>query len=887
MKFPLLDSVQLLLRGAPVFLLCSLATGIGLVAADEKAADPYAKDPYWYKPGHPVDPAAATAIKTAPGFVAERIFTVPRELGSWTALCVDPQGRLIAAAQQQAGLFRITPSPIGSTEEARLEKMGGVAATIGWSQGLLYAFDSLYVTVAEENGSLDRGVYRLQDTDGDGVFDKTTQVFKLDGSGEHGPHNLVVAPDGKSLVLMCGNKTRVPESVRQPGRSADPAPDHLMPPGFESSHFATQGWAMRFEPDGKNAEVILSGLRNSYDLAFDRAGELFTFDSDAEWDQGTPWYRPTRICHLLPRAEFGWRDDAAVWPSYYEDSVPAVQNIGPGSPSGLVFGYGAAFPAKYQRALFVCDWTFATIHAVFLEPNGASYRATTQEFVGGAGLPLTDVVIGKDGAMYFIVGGRRLGSAVYRVRYTGSESTAPIPDKVALTPLQARRQEVERLQNRVDDSAVGSIWADLGSTDRALRFAARIVLEDQPVEHWRQRALSEHTLRTQLTALLALARKGTVEDQASVLSALSKTSWGTLSPDDKLTVLRTHELTLARGGEALARDKTRWGVVLRAAFPDPDVRVTRELSRLRCALGDTTITDRLLDLMAADTGEHRALGTSYFERNPKYGQAVREMLESAPLVERMHHAQMLLWLADQWTAQQRREYFRLMGDAVASSKGGHSYTEFWTRIRDTALLHVPPAEREELAKQSASAAFVPASESVAPPKGPGRNWTIPAVNDLAAQGLHARDYADGKSMFSAAGCVACHRLGGEGGTIGPDLTGVGQRFTPADIIEAIIEPSRAISDQYRMVMLQTKDDRSYSGRILSRDDQFTRIATNLMRPSQTIAVPNASITSEQSLPVSLMPSGLIDPLNENELLDLLAYLVSGADANHAVFRKNL
>ena len=139
-------------------------------------------------------------------------------------------------------------------------------------------------------------------------------------------------------------------------------------------------------------------------------------------------------------------------------------------------------------------------------------------------------------------------------------------------------------------------------------------------------------------------------------------------------------------------------------------------------------------------------------------------------------------------------------------------------------------------------------------------------------------------MFSAAGCVACHRVGGDGGTVGPDLTTVGQRFSVPEILESIIEPSRTISDQYRMIMLQTKEGRAYSGRILSRDAESTRVATNLMRPSQTVAVSNESILREEMLPVSIMPSGLANPLNEDELLDLLAYLVSAGDVQHAAFK---
>ena len=89
--------------------------------------------------------------------------------------------------------------------------------------------------------------------------------------------------------------------------------------------------------------------------AFNRAGELFTYDSDMEWDQGSPWYVPTRIVHAISGGDYGWRSGAGRWPAYYADSLPPVLDVGPGSPTGITFGTKAKFPAKYQRALFACD----------------------------------------------------------------------------------------------------------------------------------------------------------------------------------------------------------------------------------------------------------------------------------------------------------------------------------------------------------------------------------------------------------------------------------------------------------------------------------------------------------------------------------------------------
>ncbi len=126
-------------------------------------------------------------------------------------------------------------------------------------------------------------------------------------------------------------------------------------------------------PRAKTIEMFTAGFRNEFDFAFDANGEIFTYDADMEWDIGSPWYRPTRICQATSGGDFGWRSGNGKWPVYYPDSLPPVVDIGPGSPTGGLFGTGAKFPAKYQRAFFGLDWTYGTLYAIHLTPDGASF----------------------------------------------------------------------------------------------------------------------------------------------------------------------------------------------------------------------------------------------------------------------------------------------------------------------------------------------------------------------------------------------------------------------------------------------------------------------------------------------------------------------------------
>ena len=176
---------------------------------------------------------------------------------------------------------------------------------MGYAQGLLYAFNSLYVMVnnrVNEDFEKGSGLYRLQDTDGDDQFDKITLLKAMQGEGEHGPHSVILAPDGKSIYLIAGNHTDVPpmDAYRLPPvwKEDNMFPLIKDPRGHANNRYAPGGWVARIDSLGQHWELISAGYRNAFDIAFNEDGELFTYDSDMEWDFGMPWYRPTRICHV-------------------------------------------------------------------------------------------------------------------------------------------------------------------------------------------------------------------------------------------------------------------------------------------------------------------------------------------------------------------------------------------------------------------------------------------------------------------------------------------------------------------------------------------------------------------------------------------------------------
>ncbi len=815
--------------------------------------------------GHTVASAAglgatpAEKISVPKGFKVELLYTVPKgEQGSWVNMTPDPKGRLIVS-DQYGGLYRVTPG-----RDADSTKVERLTVPIGEAQGLLCAFDSLYVVV-NGRAAQGAGLYRVRDTDGDDQYDELKLLRKFDGGGEHGPHAVVLGPDGKSLYVCAGNHTNLPpvEKSRVPRRWDE---DQLLPRmwdagGHAVGRMAPGGWICRTDPDGKEFELVSIGFRNEYDIAFNQDGELFTYDADMEWDIGSPWYRPTRVCHVTSGSEFGWRSGTGKWPAYYEDSLPAAVDIGPGSPTGITFGTGAKFPAKFQQALFIADWSFGLIYAVHLKPEGSSYTGTFEQFATGSPLQVTDIVINpKDGAMYFTIGGRRTQSGLYRVTYTGGESTAPVSpaaDDVHKRMRTARHGlEEGHVEGGDAEFDLHPAWCNLGADDRFTRYAARVALEHQPLKLWKTDALNEKNPQALITAIIALARCGDKELQPKIIEALGRLEWSSLTHMQKLGLLRAYSLAFIRMGPP--NDKVREDVVgrLDKHFPSKNPELNRELSQLLVYLGAPDVAAKTLKLLAnAPTQE-----------------------------EQIHYVLVLRVLKSGWTLDQRREYFDWF-NKTGAFRGGHSFSGFLRNIRNEAIAALSPDDKNALAdvlnkKPPASAADEPLKSRPFVKK-----WKMDELLPGIEDELTGRDFTKGRELFAAAACFKCHRMAGEGGIIGPDLTGVGRRFNMQDLLESMIEPSKTISDQYQATIFHLTNGKTVTGKVANLNGDNLMVITNMLEPGAFTNVNVNQIDEQTPSKLSMMPDGLLDTLSREEILDLIAYLRSGGNPDDAAFAK--
>ncbi|MHA7130884.1 c-type cytochrome [Algoriphagus namhaensis] len=858
-------------------------------------------------PERPLDPKVAK-LKLPDGFKAEHIYS-PGDLdqGSWVAMTFDDKNRLITA-DQYGFLYRLEIPEIGSDSLApKIEKLivGNVAEPqvgMGYAQGLLYAFNSLYVMVnhhGNETFKESTGLYRIQDLDGDDQYETVTTIKLFSGQpGEHGPHSIKVSPDGKSLYMVAGNHVDVPEmdAYRLPPVWQE---DNLFPlikdpRGHANERMAPGGWVAKFDPDGKEFELISAGYRNPFDIAFNEVGDLFTYDSDMEWDFGMPWYRPTRICHVTSGSEYGWRTGNSKWSPLYPDNLPATLNIGQGSPTNVMFGTGAKFPEKYQKALYAFDWSFGIIYAVDLQPKGATYEATAEEFISGSPLPLTDGIIGPDGAMYFMTGGRRLESDLYRVYYDGkveaSQSSTTLADLPAENRLRRKLEEFHRADASVD--GLDLAWENLDHSDRFVQYAARIALEHQPVDKWKSKALTEENAVKRTQALIALARNAASVSSNELVNSLLEIDYLKLSEGEKQDLLRAAELILARKGEPDASVKAALITYLDQNFPANNNNLDRELAKLLVYLEAPDAVDKTLALLktAQDDPDYQKTFTSSSDlimRNPQYGLDIANMLANVPPAQQTYLATVLGGAKTGWSSDAYESYFAWIQDAF-KYKGGRSYVGFIDRARKMALANVPRSNFDEYNALSGAALLTSSgndlAESSIQPEGPGRRWTVeealPLVEDLSG-----RDFVRGKAMYAATLCLSCHTMQGEGGIIGPDLTQLGTRFSPKDILNATINPSDEISEQYVATILELKDGASVVGRLTDEDESNYYVSQNPFAPAQIRAVAKSEVKSKKNSEVSIMLPGMINRLNDEELKDLMAYLISGGKEDHEVFQK--
>ena len=404
------------------------------------------------------------------------------------------------------------------------------------------------------------GLYRITDSDGDDQLDKV-ELLRVD-EGARRSRRPCACCSRRTASRSSSSPATAPRRPSSTARACRTiwGEDHLLPRmpdgrGFMRDVLAPGGIIYRVSPDGKDFEVCSSGFRNIFDAAFNQAGELFTYDADMEYDFNTPWYRPTRICHVRERqrirlaqrrgqaARVVSRQPAAGpehRPRFADRHDLRLRREVPGEVSErpvlprLELGQALRDPPRARRARPI--------------------TATKEEFLSGAPLPLTDVIIHPaDGAMYFAIGGRKvqcgpLPRDLRRQRDrprrcsptpTGGRSTRAAASARGVSR-QGRRRRARRGRGRTSATPIASSAgprAPRSSTSRRRPGRTRRSTENDPGEAARGAARARARAPASIRSIASRPiRRSTRAMRGKLLDALlQKLDWDALNQEQRIT----------------------------------------------------------------------------------------------------------------------------------------------------------------------------------------------------------------------------------------------------------------------------------------------------------------------------------------------------------------
>jgi putative heme-binding domain-containing protein len=327
-----------------------------------------------------------------------------------------------------------------------------------------------------------------------------------------------------------------------------------------------------------------------------------------------------------------------------------------------------------------------------------------------------------------------------------------------------------------------------------------------------------------------------------VLDALGRIDWKALGEAERAELLRVTELAFLRLAPPTAEQRAKALASLDGRYPSGQDSVDRGLAEVLVYLGAPRVVPRSLSLLR----------------------------EAKTQEEAAHYVFVLRTLREGWSAGERREYFSWFGK-FSDYKGDIGFPLFLRNIRSDALATMTDAERKPL--ESLLEGQFRATMRIVPPSPDAvvHAWTVDELAPEIEKGLGRRNLIRGKASFVKAQCLACHRLGGEGGAVGPDLSGLAKRFSRRDLLEAILLPSKNVSDQYQNTMIQTTGGEVHVGRLISEDAESLTLRPDMLGDA-TVVIPRKSIAAKKPSALSPMPEGLVNTLSKFELLDLLAFL---------------
>jgi len=685
-----------------------------------------------------------------------------------------------------------------------------------------------------------------------------------------------------------------------------------------------EGGMLRSDDLGANLEIVARGMRNPWDVAFDSGFNWLGTDNDqSEGD---------RIMMPFFNAHFGWGHSWSThWTG--REHLPTAPVSGPvfdGSGTGIVFYDFPQLPATYRGVWFFNDWLRKTTFAyrprwdgALLLPEGgrwqpfasgggaeraaATYGGNRSAAAAGALYKPVDIVIGPEGALYVSGWGDQLGvvwgadgqqaneGRVFRIswpdapksEWNSRKRTQPLAqwtfDELVEdlgSPLPVWNIDAQDELVRRGPTVIAPLKARLARSDLTqaqetwtIWTLGRIAPQDLRIEEWLGSTGQKRSLNARIQAIRIAGHRIREHRRSDVLPSFAVAALD--DPEPRVRFAAVQSASQARQKQLLPR--------LTARVADESDRLTfyATWQALR-ALAEPEALRRLL----ADSrpGVRRAALLALAEGRNLDRAIVQPMVQDRDGV--------VSNLAATWLAQQdgnplidvyprpgifvdkvrisatpgikpaEIRYTTDGSEPTLKSPRGHPGT-----LTETTTVKAALFMNDRQVGNTFVGTYTIRKGAVALPVLGGVNepTTVEKVLPLLAQA----DARKGRGLFTAAGCMACHRVGDEGTSIGPDLSTLGDRDDADSIIRSILSPNSIIVEGYSLLTIGTRDGNAYAGIFEQENDRVVRL---VQINGESVSIDKSTIVSRQSVHQSPMPpyERVFSP---SQLADLTAWLM--------------